>query len=470
MKRFLITVSTLLISVFAIAQDIDVKDYFYRNGYEYPNGGYFYASRDACFYSFLFQGSMEEYEEWALNDGKSTLTRKYQVRQGSDYYWSTISMAKYVLDYRDGAVYSTYQTYYDNLVSPNGSHQHDKLTLLALPQTTGPRRWQETETGDKYKCSSQWAYITDGDSFYEQVIKVSKTHVSSGITKISYWAKYYGKVWETWKKKGKEPFTVSQRRGIAPLREITRDECITESSKLAFLKEHEGEKHSIAEDFPDMYKELKDEYAKCLVGLFTSIFPYYVGSSYSMPVSEWIDYSGNWREFSLRYSITIQIGDAGCECISPFVRLPDNNYDPRIIRMFLPNWDWANTTVNRWAETKAFKRPSAVEPISGYELFFLLEDQVEQTLAISSYRLKIKRKKNAFLLKEGDESVWEVCKSALIPKLEEQYLRDKNKTFVVRIIKSSAGHYSRFSLVETCNVHPSLRGYLECGISTLTTE
>lgn len=469
MKNTLIAITMLLVTIPTIAQGLDIRDYFYRNGYDYPNGGYFYASRDACFYSYILKGSMEEYEEWALNDGKYTLTWKYQVRQGSGYNWNTISMAEHVLDYKAEAVYSTYQTYY-NQFSPKGNYQHDKITLLALPEATGPRTWQETKTDDKYKCSAQWAYVTDGDSFYEQVIKVSKTQISTGITESSYWAKYYGKIWETWKKKGEDPFTVKQRRGIAPVREITEEECIKGRSMLAFLKEHKGEKHSIAKDFPDMYKELEDDYAKCLVDLFPSIFPYYVGSSYSMPVAEWINYAENWRGFSLDYSSTIQIGDEGCKCVSPSVGLPDNSYDPRVIKMYLHKGNWAKATVDRWTETKAFQRPSAVEPVSGYELFFPLEDEIKQKLAISSYRLQIKRKKNEYLLKEGDAAVWAVCKSALLPSLEEQYLRDKKSTLVVRLIKFSSGHYTRYSLVEACNVHPRVHGYLECHISPLTTE
>lgn len=220
-----------------------------------------------------------------------------------------------------------------------------------------------------------------------------------------------------------------------------------------------------------MYKELKDNYAKYLIGLFTESFIYYVGPFDNFGTREKIDTGEDWRVFSLKYSTTILIEDNGCVYDPPYVSSRDCTYEPiydkKIKQIYLSNGDWASAIVNRWTETNAFWRPYAVEPKSGYKLFFPLEDQITQTLAISSYRLQIKRKKNEYLLKDGDASVWEVCKSALIPYLEEHYLRNKEKSISVRLIKFSSGHHFSFSLIKACKVYKS--GFLECEIANVLT-
>lgn len=475
MKKIILILGAILaLGYYSSARDI--KDYFYRIGYNYPDGGYFYASRDACFYSYILKGAMEEYEEWGLDEGQYALTWKYQVRERSGQRWSTISMAEHILDYSSEVVTSTYQTYY-NQFAPKGNYQHDKLILLAFPDAKGPRKWQETKTGDKYNCSAQWAYVSDGGSFLEAVIKVSKTLISSGITETSYWAKYYGKIWETWNEKGKEPFTVKQRRGVNKVKEISEKEFLEvsermaiEAAKNAFIDNHKGEVHSLAEDATALYKELGDSYARYLVNIlykdeFIYNTGYYSSSQYDM--KKWVNASVDWRSYALVYRDVVSIDDNGCHCEAPVICRVLNGQKTRITEYDRPSMNWAAQIVRQRMNDGTFERPSAVEPVSGYRLFFKTVDQFEHKLDIDSYRLKIKKKKGSFLLTKGNESVWFVCEKALIPYLESMYAQNGKSSIAVRLIRFSTDRYERYALITDCDVYQAAERYMSCKLVTL---
>ena len=469
MKNLISTLAVILLSISLSAQGLDVKDYFYRIYYSYPDGGYFDASRDACFFSYILKGTMEEYEYWGLNEGRYTLTWKYQVREGSGHQWNTISMAEHVLDYKVDCVYSTYQTYY-NMFAPKGNYQHDKITLLALPLATGPRTWKETVTGDKYNCSAEWTYLTNDQSFYEPAIKVKKTMVSSGITEISYWARYYGKVWVTWAEKGKDPFTVKQRHGLGIIREISQKSFNEETAKRAFLKEHKDEMHSLEKDSPKAWSALKDAYDKYLVGQYRNDFLYYYGPNLtSRSAEDFIKDDKYWRDFSMKFHTAVNISDFGIKCIDPTITKIVNGHETGF-KMFFRRDNWAEPVLKKLGDEGLYERSSAVEPVSGYRLYFNMVDTFEQTIALSAFKLTVKRKKGEFQLTDGDADIWSTCSEALLPHLEAKYAKAGKSKMVVRLVRFAVGQHVRFALVTDCFVSRDNDYCLECKLADLSTE
>lgn len=461
MKRYILVTLLSILSLTANSQDI--VDYFYRIYYNNASGIIF---RNARFGVSFTQGKMQEYEEVALDNSKGTLTSTYQVRDNDYSDWRTMSSTKHILSYSNDAVYSLSRTTRSGFGS---SVCKDKITLLILPKPDGqPRKWKETDNGSKYNCSSEWAYV-NGGNYWGRVIKIQKTHQEWGITETSYWAPYYGKIWVTQTSKEHETQTVKHRYQFSYFQEVTEKEYIEETAKLAFLEKHKGEVHSLKKDTPETYRALDDAYSNYLVNLYADHFIYYTGTEQSS--SRLINYNKNWNSFSLKFRTSVEINDEGYKYKDNNITLITSfrsSYSNPDAYPYPKNDNWAETTLKELESARLYERPNAVEPISGYRLYFNLSDRFEQTLDVSSHVLKFKRKKNVFVLSDGDEVIWNACQSTLLPYLENQYSRDGKSKVSVRLIKFSSGSHSRFAIVTECTALDY--SHLDCALTSIVVE
>lgn len=448
----------------------NVKEYFYRRGYEYPENSALPLSGSACFFSYLTNGEMQEYEYWGFGNSDYALLWEYQVRPGEGQAWSTLSTVEYTLSYTREAVTSTSQAYF-NQFSPRGDYRSDDITALAIPEENGQRVWTESVSGSRYTCSSEWAYLTDGEGFLTPAIKVRKTHLEYGITEISYWAKYYGKVWQLQAGKGEVPRTVKIRHGLPLLSEISKSDYDKEVAKYSFIREHKNDSHSIDKDSPTTYRSLCDAYDKYLVNLYQGRFVYHTKWFSSSPADtyRWINYPKDWRSYSLYYRTYVHTYDNGCECDKPHVSA-SSDYNMRVIDEYkAPSSDWASAVIRQCIGTGTYERASIVEPVSGYRLYFKTFDAFRQRLDISSHLLKFKKKKSEFVLIKGDNAAWERCRSVLAPYLEGICERSGKSSFSARIVEFSAGDYVRYALIDECEVNRDYDGYITCKLINLFT-
>ena len=83
------------------------------------------------------------------------------------------------------------------------SRRQDKITLFAFPNNDKPYKWTETVGGDKYQCTSEYAYIQAlifEKSMFLKAIKITRdlSFVSDNkkhrIIETSYWVSDFGRL------------------------------------------------------------------------------------------------------------------------------------------------------------------------------------------------------------------------------------------------------------------------------------
>ena len=242
----------------------DVRGYFFNGLYydEHNN-----PSTAAILQRFYTQGKVVEADYYEMIDDLKTLKTTWRVLRG--YYgnyipeWETVAETREQLQYTKDAVFSISQFYRNELI-PQGRRNNDKITLLALPLADGPRIWNQRVNGEREVCRSEWAYITDDDEFFEEVIKITTEAVGyERSRKCSYWAYNLGKVWET---SANSSRTLTRRTYFDQLREVTKaeyDAYIKKKEDEARRKEEEALLKKKMEAFKEKTKPqpLEQKYA-----------------------------------------------------------------------------------------------------------------------------------------------------------------------------------------------------------------
>ena len=90
-------------------------------------------------------------------------------------------------------------------------------------------------------------------------------------------------------------------------------------------------------------------------------------------------------------------------------------------------------------------------------------DKFRETIDISSYVFKIKKKNGNFIMVSGDGDVWNHCKSPTMNNELEKIRHIEGKdTFHCRILKFTCGQYERYSLVTDAAIVQYQQEYIRC--------
>lgn len=423
----------------------DIRGYFFNGYYNQLR------SKVATLECFIPQSNARarEIEQYEMSDDLNTLKRSFGlvVSTGGWPEWKLMSETVYDLSYTKDAIFSISQTS-RSVLGRKVTTIHDIRTLLALPLEAGPRCWEEHEDGIKYDCKAEWTYLTDTDSFCEEVIKVSKTERKTGFTECSYWAYNLGKIWET--TTTDKTRTFSRRDAFQEFKEIPIEEYNKIKTVEQFCKDRQTIVRSYRNDKPEAYAFLQDELAKYVLSLNFDELVYYAGKhKKSDDWAYWLSDGKDWPKFQIKYTFDISVIDRHIKCEkSSMTTLQDEeefhvqNESPSEIHLTIALSEIGKNSVM----TPAFE----VEPTTNYTYFFDMKDSFEEIVNIQSYRFKIKKNKDACEALTGDMAVWTKITEGFQEKLIK--LLENRKTAIIRIIKFACGAHERYALVAKSSI------------------
>ncbi len=452
MKRYLLLVLFSLLAVIpGTAQSINV--FFFRNSYsvvdEYGRSWW----TEKAINIIPLNGGDAQYEHRLSNGGRE-LTSSYLFDDGNAFYsnWKTISSTTHDLDYQDNAIYSISQDFYRALGA--NSKGKDKITLLILPGA----KWKESRGGDKYECSSDWAYLSSGSAVYK-AIKISKTLVGSktsldGIVENSYWAEGLGLVLTEHISTSGAPKKDSYRINFDRLSVISEEEYTKLNAWYAFANEQDQYVFLLRQLREDAYFYMESEFAK-------SILQRENGYTFAFKLTDGISFENvstvAWPSVDRLHESTVTMTKNGVD--------EDQSFgDP--FRWFLGAYRNLLRNTN-------FEYPYVTEPVSGRKYYCKLRDKYSVTETISSSFLTFKKGKNGYDLKKGDESIWKACGEKLQPYIANVRKEMDNPFDMLfapnqlRIIKSTCANHTAYYVARRSWIDS---GYVYCEVDLLVID
>ncbi len=449
-KHWILLLLSLISAIPGASQSI--KDYFYRRNYtvidEY---GRSWPTEKAINIIPLNRGDAQ-YEHRLSSDG-SELKISYLYDEGSSFYsnWNTLASTTHKLEYQDDAIYSVSQRSYNPL--SDSIDGNDRVAFIVLPGST----WEEKHQGDKYQCSSEWAYLSTKSSVYK-AIKITKTLVGSqtsldGVTEISYWAEGLGLVLRVYTTESGTKID-SYRINMESLAVISEDDYIKLNAWYSFVDEQENHLFYLRQLREDAYFYMESEFAK-------SILQRENGYEFVFKLTDGISFENvstvAWPSVDRLYESTVTMTKNGVD--------EDQSFgDP--FRWFLGAYRNLLRNTN-------FEYPYVTEPVSGRKYYCKLRDKYSVTETISSSFLTFKKGKNGYDLKKGDESIWKACGEKLQPYIANVRKEMDNPFDMLfapnqlRIIKSTCANHTAYYVARRSWINS---GYVYCEVDLLVID
>lgn len=428
MNKFWLTVVFALLSVMPGASQ-SIKDYFYQHRYTVVDE---YGRRwptDKAINIIPLNGGDAQYEHRLSSDGME-LKSAYLFDDGNALIsnWKTISSVTHKLDYQDNAIYSISQSTYNPLTDSRTSK--DRITLIALPGAS----WVESQNGDKYECSTEWAYLSTGSAAYK-AIKVTKSLIGSntsldGIVQNSYWAEGLGLVLVEHITSGVAKKD-SYRINFDNISFISDDQYIKQEAWYKFVDEQDQFEYRLRQLREDSYFFMESEFAKAILEDAGNH-----GLSFECPdaIDRQNVSTAEWPTVSSEHKSTVFMDKDGVD--------RDRSYgDP---------FRWFIKAYQRLEQRSNYSYPYIIESVSGNKYYPNLKDEYSLKEISTSYILTFKKGRNGYDLKKGNEAVWEACKEKLQPFIADIKKDMDNPLDMLfapnqlRIIKSTCGAHTAY--------------------------
>ena len=428
MNKYWLPIAFSLLSVIPGASQ-SIKDYFYQHSYLVVDE---YGRRwptEKAINIIPLNGGDAQYEH-RLSSDEMQLTSAYLFDDGNAFVtnWKTVSSVTHKLDYQENAIYSVSQSSYNPLTERKNSN--DRITLIALPGES----WKESQNGDKYECSTEWAYLSTGSAVYK-AIKVSKKLVGSntsldGIVQNSYWAEGLGLVLVEHVSSGiskKDNYRINFEKVSL----ISEEQYIKQDAWYTFVNEQDQYQYHLRQLNEDAYFFMESEYAKAILeesAKYSFSFKCPDGVNIqNVEVSEW---PTSYREYESTVSMNRNGVDDDRSSGDPF--------------------RWYLNAFRKLRQSSGFDYPYMVESVSGNKYYPDLRDKYSLKEIYTSYILTFKKGRNGYDLKKGNESVWEACKEELQPFIADAKKQMENPLELLfspnqlRIIKSTCGSHTAY--------------------------
>ncbi len=436
MNKYWLAAVFALLSVFSGASQ-SINSFFYRHSYVVSDE-YGRAWRTEKAINIIPLKGLDAQYEHQLSPDDRVLTSSYLVDDGNAFVsnWKTVSSVTHQLDYRDNAIYSVSQKTYNPISGVKSTN--DRIVLIASPGES----WKESQNGDKYECSADWVYLSNKSSVYK-AIRVTKKLVGTntsldGGVQNSYWAEGLGLVLTelvTSDDKRKESYRIN----FDNVSFISEDQYIKQNAWNAFVDEQDQYVLLLRQLRENAYFFMQSEY-------YLAILEDAAKHSFSFPLPDGVDSqtvaSADLPTRSIDYESIVSLNRNG-------VNENQSSGEP---------YQWFLNAYRRLQQKTSFDYPYVIEPVSGNKYYPKLRDTYTAKMTTTSYVLTFKKGKNGYVLKKGDEFVWEACREELQPYIADNKNQMDNPLDILftspqlRIIKCICGNHTAYYVVKKCHI------------------
>ncbi|MBQ6742882.1 MAG: hypothetical protein IJR04_09915 [Bacteroidales bacterium] len=185
MKQTFLFLTALLLAMSTKAQDYNFEDYFYPFGFRtflsIDSGGKTTTMSQFSFTSQYFDNYL--IEEVYVGMGMMSAKTTYRYRVEGNTVVSDVQLRQ-------------------NAITGSTKYQ-DKIVLFAFPSKDKPYTWSETDSGDKYQCTSEYVYINASiyhKSLFVKAVKMTRDNSyvyknkKHRVIETSYWVSNYGRI------------------------------------------------------------------------------------------------------------------------------------------------------------------------------------------------------------------------------------------------------------------------------------
>lgn len=185
MKKIILLTVSLFLAMSTKAQDFNFEDYFYPFGFRtyllLDSGGKTTSMSQFRFTSQYYDNYL--IEEIYVGMGMMSAKNTYRYRVEGNTVISDVQLRQ-------------------NAITGSTKYQ-DKIVLFAFPTKDKPYTWSETDSGNKYQCSSEYVYINASiahNSLFVKAIKITRENSYTfenkrhRIIETSYWVRNYGRI------------------------------------------------------------------------------------------------------------------------------------------------------------------------------------------------------------------------------------------------------------------------------------